>query len=64
MPTSVSVQAPQCNCVENKYTCNAAAETLEVPWIITNTTDILQDLDGHDISDYLLMTRKQFTEKR
>jgi hypothetical protein len=50
--------------VENKYTCNAAAETLEVPWIITNTTDILQDLDGHDISDYLLMTRKQFTEKR
>lgn len=55
---------PKCSCVDSKYTCNDAAKNQKAPWITTNTTDRLFDLEGHDITDYLLMTRSEFIEKR
>lgn len=63
-PTSASPGTPECHCAESKYTCNDAAKYQSVPWMKMNTTDKLQDLNGHDIQDYLLMTRSEFTEKR
>ncbi|VDI72583.1 ATP-binding cassette, subfamily A (ABC1), member 1, partial [Mytilus galloprovincialis] len=63
-PTSASTGTPECHCAESKYTCNDAAKYQSVPWMKMNTTDKLQDLNGHDIQDYLLMTRSEFREKR
>ncbi|XP_060072042.1 uncharacterized protein LOC132551915 [Ylistrum balloti] len=56
--------AAQCTCSDYRYTCNSHAHSITVPQVVTNTTDIIQNLGTHNVTDYLLKTYEAHKENR
>ena len=54
----------ECNCDLGTQECPANAEGIDPPMIQMSSYDILQNLTGRNISDFLVKTRKQYYKQR
>ncbi|KAJ8318607.1 hypothetical protein KUTeg_003698 [Tegillarca granosa] len=61
---NIETSPGSCKCEDSQQHCDEAARMWEVPFRKTNTTDILQKLDGLDIEDFLIKTASQYKEMR
>ncbi|XP_069122955.1 phospholipid-transporting ATPase ABCA1-like [Argopecten irradians] len=62
--SQATYNAAQCTCNDYSYTCNSHANSITVPQIVTNTTEIIQYLGTHNVTEYLLKTYDTFKENR
>lgn len=63
-PANIETSPGSCKCEDFQQNCDKAARTWEVPFRKTNTTDILQKLDGLSIEDFLIKTASEYREMR
>lgn len=64
-PSSFTYQnSTGCECDDFKQVCQKGASGLIPRQRVTMTTEIMQDLNGRNITDYLLTSFDNFTEKR
>ncbi|XP_021364515.1 ATP-binding cassette sub-family A member 1-like isoform X2 [Mizuhopecten yessoensis] len=64
LSSQTAYDAAQCTCSDYSYTCNSHAHSISVPQVVTNTTDIIQNIGAHDVTDYLLKTYETYKENR
>ncbi|WAQ96399.1 ABCAC-like protein [Mya arenaria] len=53
-----------CKCEDNKYSCSQGNGSLAIPEFKTATTQILQDMEGMNITKYILESFDDFIKKR
>ena len=53
-----------CSCNDYKYTCDKGSPVLPPRQRVTTTGDILQNLDGRNVGNYLFESFDEFLDKR